>query len=154
MLVGLPQFAFEGRWDAGENQPATLAHSLNENRRHLNQGSGEHIGDYKGPIALHNLGAAMDEGSRLSVEEAIALAQRGRGARRRPSTGWGSLTPTESQVVELVAEGLSNPAIAARLLISRKTVTTHLGHVFAKLGVSSRAELAARAVRRTNGGTA
>ena len=99
------------------------------------------------------LQAAMGEGSRLSVGEAVALAQRGRGPRRRPSTGWKSLTPTEVQVVELVAEGLSNPAIAERLFISRKTVTTHLTHVFAKLGVSSRAELAAAAVRREKGAT-
>ena len=47
----------------------------------------------------------------------------------------------------LVAQGLSNPEIAERLLMGRATVKTHLEHIFAKLGVSSRAELAAEATR-------
>jgi DNA-binding CsgD family transcriptional regulator len=71
-----------------------------------------------------------------------------RGPRRRPGLGWGSLTPTERRVVDLVAEGLSNPQIGERLFISRRTVQTHLAHVFAKLGLSSRAQLAAEAARR------
>jgi DNA-binding CsgD family transcriptional regulator len=73
-----------------------------------------------------------------------------RGARgpRRPRLGWESLTPTEGRVVDLVAEGLSNPQIGERLFISRRTVQTHLAHVFAKLGISSRTQLAAEAARR------
>ena len=71
-----------------------------------------------------------------------------RGARQRPQTGWESLTPTERAVVELVAEGLSNPQIGERLYVSRRTVQTHLAHVFAKLGISSRTQLAAQATRR------
>jgi DNA-binding CsgD family transcriptional regulator len=67
----------------------------------------------------------------------------------RPSHGWPSLTPAEHVVVELVAEGLSNSAVADRLVLSRYTVETHLKHVFAKLGVSTRAELAAGAARRS-----
>ena len=55
----------------------------------------------------------------------------------------GSLTPTEQRVVALVAEGLSNPQIGERLFVSRRTVQTHLAHVFAKLGISSRTQLAA-----------
>ena len=92
--------------------------------------------------------AAVEAGARLSLEEAIAYAQRGRGQRRRSTRGWDSLTPTELEVVKLVREGLSNPDIAERLFVSRKTVTTHLTHVFAKLGVSSRSELAVAATRR------
>ena len=72
-----------------------------------------------------------------------------RGVRRRPRTGWASLTPTERRVVDLVAEGLSNPQIAQRLYVSRRTVQTHLAHVFAKLSVTSRAQLAAEVTRRT-----
>ena len=72
----------------------------------------------------------------------------GRGERKRPSTGWSSLTPTEAKVVALVAEGLTNPQVGERLFISRHTVDTHLRHVYAKLGVSNRAELAAQAGRR------
>ena len=73
----------------------------------------------------------------------------GRAGDQRPAApasarhvGWPSLTPTEQAVVALVAEGLSNPDIAERLFISRSTVKTHLNHVFTKLDVSSRAELA------------
>jgi DNA-binding NarL/FixJ family response regulator len=48
----------------------------------------------------------------------------------------------------LVAEGLTNPKIAARLFISRGTVKVHLSHIFTKLELSTRAELAAQATRR------
>jgi predicted ATPase/DNA-binding CsgD family transcriptional regulator len=87
------------------------------------------------------------EGQRLDGPAAVAYARRARGERRRPSFGWGSLTPTELEVVRLVAAGLTNPAIGERLFISRGTVKTHLLHVFAKLGVHTRAELAAAAIR-------
>jgi predicted ATPase/class 3 adenylate cyclase/DNA-binding CsgD family transcriptional regulator len=88
------------------------------------------------------------KGATQSAEEAVACASRGRGARRRPSAGWDSLTPTEVEVVRLVAEGLTNPQIGERLFVSRGTVKTHLAHVFAKVGVSTRAELATEATRR------
>ena len=71
-----------------------------------------------------------------------------RGARQQPQLGWGSLTPTEQRVVALVAEGLSNPQIGERLFVSHRTVQTHLAHVFAKLGISSRTQLAAEAARQ------
>ena len=91
---------------------------------------------------------AWAEGSALTPVEAIAYARRARGTRKRPATGWDSLTPTELQVVELAAQGLTNPEIGKRLFIGRGTIKTHLSHVFAKLNVSSRAELAAAASRR------
>ena len=71
-----------------------------------------------------------------------------RGARNRPHTGWQSLTPTEHTVADLVAEGLSNPQIGERLYISRRTVQTHLVHVFAKLDITSRTQLAAEVTLR------
>ncbi len=92
--------------------------------------------------------AAWAEGARLSAEEAIGYAARGRGERRRPSTGWASLTPTELEVVRLVGQHLSNPEIADRLFVSRATVKTHLVHIFAKLGINSRSELLAEAIGR------
>ena len=61
---------------------------------------------------------------------------------------WESLTPAELKVVRQVSEGLTNKGIASALHLSRFTVETHLKHVFAKLGLSSRAALAAHAVRR------
>jgi DNA-binding CsgD family transcriptional regulator/tetratricopeptide (TPR) repeat protein len=66
-----------------------------------------------------------------------------RGPRHRPTDGWGSLTETERAVSLLVAEGLTNGAVARRLYISPHTVNTHLRHVFAKLSVPNRVALAA-----------
>jgi len=71
-----------------------------------------------------------------------------RGRRARPTTGWDSLTPTELQVVGLVAQHLSNPEVAERMFISRHTVESHLKHVYRKLDLRSRVELAAEASRR------
>jgi len=92
-------------------------------------------------LGQNDFDAAWAEGATLSTEEAIAYAQRGRGERKRPASGWGSLTPTEQDVVGLVREGLGNKDIAARLFISPRTVQTHLTHVYAKLGVTSRVQL-------------
>jgi DNA-binding CsgD family transcriptional regulator len=91
--------------------------------------------------------AAWAEGAALSAEEALAYAQRGRGERERPATGWESLTPTEQDVVRLVQDGLSNAEVATRLFISPRTVQTHLTHVYVKLGLTSRVQLVAEAGR-------
>jgi predicted ATPase/DNA-binding CsgD family transcriptional regulator len=92
--------------------------------------------------------AARDEGASLTLKEAIAWIRRARGERKRPARGWESLTPTELKVIGLVAEGLTNPQIGERMFISRGTVKVHLSHIFAKLSMSTRAELAAEATRR------
>jgi DNA-binding CsgD family transcriptional regulator len=92
--------------------------------------------------------SAWAEGAGLSTDEAIAYAQRGRGERRRPATGWASLTPAERDVVRLVSEGLGNSDIATRLFVSPRTVQSHLTHVYSKLGVTSRVQLAQEAARQ------
>ena len=92
------------------------------------------------------------EGAGLALDDAVAYARRARGTRNRPSSGWASLTPTELDVVRLVADGLTNPEIGSRLFISRATVKTHLSHVYAKLDVSNRTELAALASTRSSQG--
>lgn len=92
--------------------------------------------------------ACWESGRSLALEEAVAHARRGRGKRGRPQTGWGSLTPAERDVVRLVAEGRSNAEIGARLFISLNTVKTHLTHVYAKVDVDGRADLAAQVARR------
>jgi DNA-binding CsgD family transcriptional regulator len=92
---------------------------------------------------------ALTAGYQLDWKAATEYAQRARGERRRPRHGWASLTPTELEVVALVSEGFTNPQVAARLLMGRATVKTHLEHIFTKLAVHSRAELAAEATRRT-----
>jgi DNA-binding CsgD family transcriptional regulator len=65
----------------------------------------------------------------------------------RAKTGWDSLTDSELKVVSLIAEGVTNRAVAAQLRLSPHTVKTHIRNAFAKLGVNSRAELS-RFVRR------
>jgi DNA-binding CsgD family transcriptional regulator len=88
------------------------------------------------------------EAANLPLGEMIEYLSRARGERKRPSVGWESLTPTELRVVGLAAAGLTNPQIAERMFIARGTVKVHLSHVFAKLGVATRAELAAQATKR------
>jgi DNA-binding CsgD family transcriptional regulator len=73
----------------------------------------------------------------------------GNGRHRTASFGWESLTEAELRVVGLTAEGLTNREIAARLFVSKRTVATHLEHVFQKLGFSTRVRLAAEAARRS-----
>ena len=90
---------------------------------------------------------AWAEGAALSLEEAIAYAQRGRGERKRPPSGWASLTPAERDVARLVCEGLANKEIATRLFVSPRTVQAHLSHIYAKLGITSRVQLVQEAVR-------
>ena len=68
----------------------------------------------------------------------------------RAAFGWNSLTPSEHNVVQLVATGLSNPQVGERLYVSRRTVETHLKHVFTKLGMASRVELAVAVTRRAS----
>jgi DNA-binding CsgD family transcriptional regulator len=113
-------------WDAGyEDSVATLRNAMGQD----------------------DFDAGWAEGDALSTEEAIAYAQRGRGQRKRPTTGWASLTPTELDVLRLVGEGLANNDIATRLFISPRTVQTHLTHVYTKLGLSSRVHLVQEAAR-------
>jgi DNA-binding CsgD family transcriptional regulator len=71
----------------------------------------------------------------------IRWRQVSRTYRDRPDAGWTALTPTEIRVAHLVAQGLSNPDIAAELFLSRNTVQTHVSHILAKLGAPSRVEI-------------
>lgn len=84
----------------------------------------------------------------ISVEEAVALAMGDESAAPRPASSWASLTPTELRVAELVADALTNPEVGEKLFISRRTVQAHLSHIYAKLDVANRAELATAVARR------
>ena len=86
-----------------------------------------------------------EEGQGMTLDDAVAYATRKRGGRKRPATGWASLTPAELEVVRLAGEGLRNDAIARQLFIAPGTVKVHMSHIFAKLGITTRAELAAQA---------
>ena len=91
---------------------------------------------------------AWEEGQELTLDDAVAFAARKGGGRKRPATGWASLTPAELEVVRLVGEGLRNDAIARRLFIAPGTVKVRLSHIFVKLGTTTRAELAGQAASR------
>lgn len=98
---------------------------------------------------------ALDLYAELGAEWQLARTQsvlRGLGLRRGPKvkhrrakTGWDSLTPAEATVAQLVVAGLSNPQIAERLFVSRRTVTTHVSHILAKLQVRTRTDIAREA---------
>lgn len=60
----------------------------------------------------------------------------------RPVSGWGSLTDTEERIADLVARGLSNRDVADELFLSAHAIAFHLRHIFGKLGVTSRVQLA------------
>jgi DNA-binding CsgD family transcriptional regulator len=67
----------------------------------------------------------------------------------RPTFGWDSLTEAEHSVSELVAEGLTNRRVAARLFLSPHTVDSHLRHIFRKLDINSRVDLVRMVMARS-----
>ncbi|GAA2118707.1 hypothetical protein GCM10009780_78030 [Actinomadura alba] len=144
---------------AGMSRSVLLAHHqgcLQRTRRALGQSAHE---------------AAFQRGGDLSLEQAVAWAL-GQAPRRpapgrptprqatpgRPTPGppdrhgGPPLSPRESQVAELVAEGLSNRQIAERLSVAKRTVDAHVEHILTKLGFSSRTRIAAWVIERRNGG--
>jgi DNA-binding CsgD family transcriptional regulator len=105
-----------------------------------------------GALGTEVFDAAWNRGADLSPDQAVGWVRRARGSRKRPSGGWESLTPTELEVVRHAAAGLTNPEIGERMFISRGTVKTHLSHIYTKLDVRNRSELAAEAMRRLEAG--
>ena len=96
-----------------------------------------------------SLGAATDVARLRTRFRAHGIRRGPRVKHRQARSGWDSLTPTETKIAALVEEGLSNPEIAARLLLSRKTVATHVSHILKKLDVHSRIDIARESALRT-----
>jgi predicted ATPase/class 3 adenylate cyclase/DNA-binding NarL/FixJ family response regulator len=105
------------------------------------------VGAVRDALGHSDFESAWAEGAAMSTLEAIAYARRGHGGRKRPASGWRALTPTERDVVRLVREGLANKDIASRLFVSPRTVQSHLTHIYTKLGLTSRMQLAQEAAR-------
>ena len=110
-------------------------------------------GDRPGAIAaLRDAELALDAGGAWALRdearrELRRLGHRVDTTRRRGPSTLSGLSAREREVVALVAAGRTNPAIAEELFLSVKTVETHLRNVFGKLGVTSRAEVAAAFAR-------
>ena len=96
-----------------------------------------------------SLGAASDVARLQARFRAHGIRRGPRAKHRQARSGWDSLTPAESKIAELVRGGLSNPEIAAKLLLSRRTVATHVSHILKKLDVHSRIDIAREAALRT-----
>jgi DNA-binding CsgD family transcriptional regulator len=101
------------------------------------------IAEARGALAgLEALGAARDADAAAAFLRTLGVK-----AARSGPRGVGLLTKRELEVLALLGEGLSNPQMAERLFLSRKTVENHVASVLAKLELSGRAEAAAYAVR-------
>ena len=95
------------------------------------------------------LGAAADISRVQATFRARGIRRGPHAKHRRARSGWDSLTATEIKIAAFVEEGLSNPEIAARLLLSRRTVATHVSHILKKLDVHSRIDIARESALRT-----
>jgi DNA-binding CsgD family transcriptional regulator/tetratricopeptide (TPR) repeat protein len=110
---------------------------------------GELLADQQAAQAARGLFERI--GADLGVQRAERVLRR-LGAWPPSGTGAASpLSPRELEVAALVAEGLSNPAIARRLYLSRPTIAHHVAHVLTKLGFASRAQIAAWVVQQRSG---
>lgn len=88
------------------------------------------------------LGASWDVARLRAAFRQYGIRRGPRTKHRVVASGWDSLTPSEAKVAALVAEGLSNRQIAERLVLSTRTVESHVSHILAKLGVRSRVDIA------------
>jgi DNA-binding CsgD family transcriptional regulator len=132
------------------DRPLALAEALEDAARAL-------AAEGRPEPAVRSLGDALAIWARAGAEADAArvrgrlraLGVRGRvGARSAPRDGWDGLTASELAVVRLVAQGHTNRDAADRLFLSPHTVSSHLRHAFAKLGINSRVELARIVVER------
>ena len=99
-------------------------------------------------LVYQRLGAEYDVRAVEAMLRSAGVSFGRRGARARPATGWQALTKTEYDVLVLIAQGLTAREAGGRLFISPRTVETHVAHIFAKLGCSSRAEVRAMFAKR------
>jgi DNA-binding CsgD family transcriptional regulator/tetratricopeptide (TPR) repeat protein len=94
------------------------------------------------------LGAEADLNRIQSEFRAHGIRRGPHSKHRRAVSGWDSLTDTELKIASFVEDGLSNPEIAARLMLSRRTVATHVSHILKKLNVTTRTDIARESALR------
>jgi len=136
--AGYPLFAAE----ASENAAVLLAQR--------GDGASARLASAEALRIYQDLDATWDIRRTDARLRAVGIRRGVRGRRRRPTTGWESLTPTEAKVAELVTAGKSNPDIAAELYLSRGTVQTHVSHILTKLDCRSRIDIVRHAMTRVN----
>jgi DNA-binding CsgD family transcriptional regulator len=95
-----------------------------------------------------DLGATWDIRRADARLRAHGIRRGPRSAHRRATTGWAALTPSEANIARMVADGLSNPDIAAELYLSRRTVQTHVSNILTKLQARSRIDIIRTAQRQ------
>lgn len=100
------------------------------------------LAQVRAALPVATFAAAWTAGTRMSVEAAEKELGSCANRHARACTGWESLTEAEHNVATLVAEGMTNKDVADRLHVTRDTVKTHLSHIYAKLDISGRGELA------------
>jgi DNA-binding CsgD family transcriptional regulator len=152
LVLGDPQILNEAL-DACRSAPRPLQHALaaEEAGAALARGAerSEAAARLDEALEIYRRLGAVRYAARVEAQLRELGVKRGRrGSRDRPRTGWESLTSTELRVVALVARGLTNAEVARRLYVSRHTVESHLSHVFSKLGLASRVQLAVQAAHR------
>ena len=96
-----------------------------------------------------SLGAVTDVAQLRTRFRAHGIRRAPHAKHRQARSGWDSLTPAETKIAALVEGGLTNPEIAAKLFLSRRTVATHVSHILKKLDVHSRTDIAREAALRT-----
>ncbi|MFD3531923.1 AAA family ATPase [Streptomyces sp. NPDC058664] len=133
-------------------RPLALAGAL-EDAATASVDSGTAVALWEESFTLYGTAGAIRGAARVRQRlRAMGVRRRMPRATSRPGEGWGSITPSELRVVRLVVDGLTNRQVANRLFLSRHTVDAHLRNVFAKLGVSSRVELARLTAEHLAGG--
>ncbi|HLL50801.1 MAG TPA: LuxR C-terminal-related transcriptional regulator, partial [Thermomicrobiales bacterium] len=130
--------------------PVRLAHGLvdaGRMLRHRDQGRAAEALQEAAEL-YEKMGAHRRLDGCLAMLREVGVRRGARGTRKRPRVGWEALTQSELRIALMVADGLSNPEIAQRLFVSRRTVEGHLAHTFAKLDLTSRTQLTAEVIKR------
>jgi len=131
---------------------AGIPYRTAQTRLMLAQVLGHRDREVAGAEARTALAVFEDLGASRDADAAAALMRDlGIKAARTGPKNTGRLTSREQEVLALLGEGLSNPEIARRLFLSRKTVEHHVARILSKLGLRGRAEAAALAARGTPG---
>jgi DNA-binding CsgD family transcriptional regulator len=137
LLLAADKFAGAGRplWEAKALEAAALRAAEDGER------GAARTAFTRADELYERLGADWDVARLRAAMRRYGIRRGSRNRHRQASAGWESLTPSEAKVARLVADGLANREIAERLVLSVRTVESHVSHVLAKLGMRSRVDI-------------